>query len=574
MNSDTESRGDRRGLWRRLRGRVVPLVVVALGATLLTAPAAAGAARAAGPAPCPQLPCQGSDPGAVTGWQSGGAPKVVKEAVLASGTRVKLFTGKPAWDTAGWVYSWAEVQFSGAGVGKGRGWLKTEENLGDGINIKSPLEHPRSYRDTSGTTGMYVYETTRYGVVHANAACVTDGEETGCVNAITSEVVPAGPCAGWCSEADPDAIAVSDWSYVERSEYDRVQLPSGASVQKAHGRLKQGSYLGWAEGELPAGGRFWLEAWQGSGRWGEVYTEFTPEGASRTSSGSTRAYSWLPELRACVSDSSGTACTRDPEATTTAPTEAPCAVLPCQDVDPATVTEWMPNYEPSLVEDANIYQGGRLKIYEGRPAWDPHHFYYWGEAELPPGRDGVSATLMTHTASGADSRAQRPVAVPGTGLTASGTTRMTPIDPLSGKQIAGLVVDGTNWAFATHQGNNIDMTDAEGPVGPCTPGEKCEGVKPSSVTKWASVATGWATAALPGGAAVTLSGSRPAWSVSDYYAWAHTTGQGVTVWLEDRQPDGSYQKVAGDTEMKATSGQYVRACISDGSATTCTKALG
>ncbi|WP_371612030.1 hypothetical protein [Streptomyces clavifer] len=572
MNSTEEFRGARRGLWRRLRKRVVPLAVLALGATLLTTPAAAAVTRAVGPAPCPQLPCQGSDPGAVTAWQSGGAPKLVKEAVLASGTRIKLYTGRPAWDTAGWVYSWAEVQLSGVGADKGRGWLKTEENLGDGINIESALEHPRSYRDSSGTTGMYVYDTTRYGVVHANGACVTDGRETGCVNATTSEVESVGPCAGWCSDADPEAIPVSDWSYVERSPYDRVQLPSGASVQKADGRLKQGSYLGWAEGELPAGGRFWLEAWQGAGRWGEVYTEFTPEGASRTESGSTRAYSWLPELRACVSDSTGTACTRDPDAATTAPTEAPCAVLPCRDVDPASVTEWMPNYEPRQVEDADIYQGGRLKIYEGRPAWDPYHLYYWGEAELPPGRAGVSATLMTHTATGVDSRAQRPVPLPGTRLTASGTTRMTPLDPLSDGKIAGLVVDGRNWAFATHQGNNMYMTAEEGPVGPCAPGEACEGVKPASVTKWTSVATDWATAVLPGGAAVTLSGSRPDWSVSDYYAWAHSTAQGATVWLEDRKPDGSYEKVAGDAEMRATSGRYVRACISQGSATACTKA--
>ncbi|MGP3635882.1 hypothetical protein ACTU45_21375 [Streptomyces sp. 24-1644] len=567
------------GRWRRLWAWCVPVAVAVTASALMTAPTATAAgasppakAAAAQAAPCPALPCEGSDPGSVTAWQTGGAPKLVKEAVLASGSRLRLYTGKPAWDTVGTVYSWAEVTLTGAT--KGRGWLRTEENLGDGIDIRTSLEHPRSYRDTTGTTGMFLYDTIRSGVVYANGACITDGKETGCVNATVATVVPNGPCAGWCSEADPTAIAASDWSYVDRSNLDRVALPSGASVQKVDGRLKQGSYLGWAEGQLAgSGGRFWLEAWQGAGRWGEVYTEFTPAGASRTTSGSTRAYSWLPELRACVSDSSGTACTRDPEATTTAPTQAPCATLPCAGVDSSTVTEWMPNYEPRLVEDANVYQGGRLKIWEGRPAWDPHHMYYWGEAELPTGRTGVFATLMTHTNATIGSRPERPVPVPGTRLTATGKTKMIALDPLGGKEIAGLVVDGRTWAFATHQGNNLYMTDKEGTMGPCAPGEICEGVAPSTVTQWASVATDWSTAALPGGQKVTLSGSRPSWSVSDYYAWAHTTATGTTVWLEDKAPGGTYTKVAAEKIMKATSGQSVRACISDGTSTVCTKPL-
>ncbi|QNE73778.1 hypothetical protein F0344_03410 [Streptomyces finlayi] len=557
----------------------MPVALAVTASALMTAPTASAApaspgsgARAVQAAPCPTLPCQGSDPGSVTAWHTGGAPKVLKEAVLASGSRLRLYTGKPAWDTSGTIYSWAEVTLTG--TSQGRGWLRTEDNLGDGINIRTTLEHPRSYRVTSGTTGMFLHDTTRFGVVYANGACVTDGKETGCVNATYSSVVPNGPCTGWCSEADPDAIAASDWAYVDRSDLDRVTLPSGASVQKVDGRLKQGSYLGWAEGQLTsAGGRFWLEAWQGAGRWGDVYTEFTPEGASRTTSGSTRAYSWLPELRACVSDSSGTACTRDPDATTTAPTQAPCATLPCEGVDSSTVTEWMPNYGPDLVEDANIYQGGRLRIWQGRPAWDPHHMYYWGEAELPTGSTGVFATLMTHSKSGADSRAQRPVPVPGTRLTTTGRTKMIALDPLTDKKIAGLVVDGRNWAFATQQDDNMSLSDKEGTMGPCAPGEICEGVAPSTVTQWASVATDWSTAALPGGQRVTLSGGRPAWSVSDYYAWAHTTATGTTVWLEDRAPGGAYTKVADGKVMKATSGQSVRACISDGTTTACTKPL-
>ncbi|NUT26255.1 MAG: hypothetical protein HOV84_10100 [Streptomyces sp.] len=491
-----------------------------------------------------------------------------KEAVLASGARIRFYTGKPAWDPAQQVYSWAEATLPG----KGRVWLRTEQNEGDGINIITPLAHPRSYRDTSGTTGMFLHETSRYGVVYANGACVTDGTQTACVTASYSEVKPAGPCEGWCSDADPTAIAKDDWSYVSRPDYRRVQLPSGAWVQHAEGRLKQGSYLNWAEGALPGGGRIWLESWQGTGRWGEVWTEFTPTGASRTTSGSTRAYSWLPTLRACVRDSSGTACTSDADAATTAPTQAPCAKLPCEGIDPASVTEWMPNYDPSLLEDANIYLGGRLKIYEGRPAWDPYHLYYWGEAELPPGATGVSATLMTHAAGGSDSREKRPEAIPGARLTASGKTKMFALDPLSAKKIAGLVVDGKNWSFATRQGNNMSQTDVEGPVGPCAPGSACDGILPGSVTKWSSPATDWATAALPSGKKVTLRGGKPNWSVTDYYAWAHSTATDAPVWLEDRQPDGTYSKVA-TTEMKATTGQQVRACISEGTTTVCTKPL-
>ncbi|MEU0148763.1 hypothetical protein ABZ119_22765 [Streptomyces sp. NPDC006288] len=496
----------------------------------------------------------------------------MKEATLASGTRITLYTGKPAWDTSR-TYAWAQVRL-GTGVTKGRAWLRAEEDWGDGINTTKTLEHPRSYRDTTGTTGMFQYSTTAPRSAYTNSACVADGAERGCVDSYGAEVVPIGSCEGWCSEADPGAIPASDWSYVERSEYDRVELPSGAFVQKADGRLKQGTYLGWAEGGLPAGGRMWLEAWQGQGRWGQVYTEFTPEGASRTTTGSTRAYSWLPELRACVSDSTGTKCTRDNDATTTAPTQAPCAKLPCTGIDPASVTEWMPNYGPRVVEDAKVYLGGRFTIYQGRPAWDPHHLYYWGEAELPPGREDVSATLMRHASGGADFRTSRPEPLAGARLTASGKTKMVALDPLSGAEIAGLVVDGKKWAFATQQGNNIYQESTEGPIGPCAPGEACEGVASGSVTAWASVATDWATVALPSGARVTLAGSRPQWSVTDYYAWARTDAQNVTAWLEDKAPGGSYAKVADAGTMKATDGRSVRACLSDGTTTKCTTPLG
>lgn len=554
---------------RRWWSRCASLTAAAVTAALLTAPTATAAAA---PAPCPQLPCEGADPGQVTAWQTGGAPKVLKETTLASGTRITLYTGKPAWD-AGRTYAWAQVQL-GSGVAEARVWLRAEENWGDGINTTTTLEHPRSYRDTTGTTGMFQYSTAIPQGAYTNSACVSDGTERACVASYGAEVVPVGPCEGWCADADPDAIPASDWSYVERSTTDRVELPSGAYVQKADGRLKQGTYLGWAEGGLPAGGRFWLEAWQGQGRWGQVYTEFTPAGASRTTTGSTRAYSWLPELRACVSDATGTECTRDEDVTATAPTQAPCAKLPCTGIDPASVTEWMPTYDPDVVEDANIYLGGRFTIYQGRPTWDPYHMYYWGQAELPPGRDDVSATLMKHASGGADSRTTRPEPLPGARLTASGTTKMVALDPLSGEEIAGLVVDGKKWAFATHQGNNIYQTSTQGPIGPCTPGQACEGVAPGTVTTWASVATDWATATLPSGARVTLAGSRPQWSVTDYYAWARTDTQGVTAWLEDKRPGSSYEKVADAGTMKATDGRSVRACLSDGTTTRCTTPLG
>ncbi|TXS18919.1 hypothetical protein EAO68_15405 [Streptomyces sp. wa22] len=559
------------GTWRRRWSRCAVLAVAAVGAALLTAPTAHAAPAAAQAAPCPQLPCEGADPGQVTAWQSGGAPKVLKETTLASGTRVVQYTGKPAWDaSAGRTYTWAEVHF-GTGVTEGRLWLRAEENWGDGINITTTVQHPRSYRGTTGTTGMFQYSTSAPQGTYANSACVTDGTERGCLDASAAEVVPLGPCEGWCAEvADPGAVPQSDWSYVERSTYDRAELPSGASVQQVAGRLKQGSYLGWAEGELPAGGRFWLEAWQGEGRWGQVYSAFPREGASRTATGSTRAFSWLPELRACVSDATGTECTADEDFTATAPAEAPCDTLPCTGIDPASVTEWMPNYEGDVVEDANIYLGGRFKIYEGRPAWDPYHLYYWGVAELPPGRDDVSATLMKHTSSGADSRTARPEPLTGGRLTASGTTKMVALDPLSGDEIAGLVVDGKKWAFATHQGNNIYQTSVQGPIGPCAPGEACEGVAPAAVTTWASKQTEWAKATLPNGAGVTLSGGRPDWSVTDHYAWAHSASEGVTVWLEDKQPGGAYAKVADADELKATDGRRVRACLSDGTTTACT----
>lgn len=559
---------------RRRWSRGAVLAVAAVSAALLTAPTAqaAPAARAA-VAPCPVLPCEGADPGQVTGWQSGGAPKVLKQTTLASGTTIIQYTGKPAWDSAGRTYTWAEARF-GSGVTKGRLWLRATENVGDGMNITTTVEHPRSSRDTSGTTGMFVYSNTAPQGTYANGACATDGAERGCLDQYAAEVVPVGPCEGWCGEvSDPGAVPASDWSYVERSPYDRVELPSGASVQQVAGRLKQGSYLGWAEGELPSGGRFWLEAWQGQGRWGQVYSEFTRTGASRTSTGSTRAFSWLPELRACVSDMTGTRCTRDNDDMATAPAEAPCDTLPCTGIDPASVTEWMPNYDGDVVEDADIYLGGRLRIHEGRPAWDPYHLYYWAEAELPPGRPAVSATLMTQAASGHDNRPARPVPLAGGRLTASGTTTMFALDPLSADKIAGLVVDGKKWAFATRQGANLYQTSVQGPVGSCAPGQACEGISPGAVTTWSSKATEWAAATLPSGARVTLSGGRPDWSVTDHYAWAHSDTAGVTVWLEDKESGGTYAKVADADRLKATEGRFVRACLSDGTTTECTRPM-
>ncbi|WP_432101929.1 hypothetical protein [Streptomyces sp. bgisy091] len=556
--------------------RCAVLAVAAVGAALLTAPSAqaAPAAATAETAPCPQTPCEGADPGQVTAWKSGGAPKVLKQTTLASGTKIIQYTGTPAWDS-GRPYTWAEVQF-GSGVENGRLWLRATDDWGDGIKTINSVQHPRAHRDTTGTTGMFLYLAVAPARgAFANGACATDGVERGCLDQYAATVVPAGPCEAWCAEvADPGAVPASDWSYVDRTSYRRVELPSGASVQSVRGNLKQGTHLNWAEGVLPAGGRFWLEAWQGQGRWGQVYSEFTRSGASRTTTGSTRAFSWSPELRACVSDSTGAKCTADNDYPATPAPQAPCATLPCSGIDPASVTEWMPLYDGDVVEDASIYLGGRLKIHQGRPAWDPYHMYYWGEAELPPGRPGVSATLMTHGPDGPDSHRARPEPVPGATLTASGTTTMVAIDPLSDEKIAGLVVDGQKWAFVTQQDNTIYQESVQGTVGPCAPVTLCQDVTPASVATWGSQRTDWATASLPNGARVTLAGGRPDWSATDFYAWAYSDSAGVTAWLEDRQPGGTYTEVADADLMKATDGRYVRACLSDGTTTKCTQPMG
>ncbi|WP_369248178.1 hypothetical protein [Streptomyces sp. R41] len=79
----------------------------------------------------------------------------------------------------------------------------------------------------------------------------------------------------------------------------------------------------------------------------------------------------------------------------------------------------------------------------------------------------------------------------------------------------------------------------------------------------------WKAAKLKSGAQVSLYGGRPTWSVSDVYAWAQTSGT-ATAWLEDKAPGGTYRKVADGGILSATSGEYVRACVSDGTETACT----
>ncbi|MEU7059279.1 hypothetical protein [Streptomyces sp. NPDC046197] len=530
----------------------------------LTGLSAAGPAQAAGTPPCTALPCDGADPSAVTSWAS--APRVVNQTTLPSGAQVKLMAGKPSWDS-GTEYAWVEGKF---GSSPGKFWMSYHYNVFESAFAYRVAEHPRAYRSTAGTTGMFVKAPHNAG--EFAAGCLSDGIKTACVGGTSEKVTrvdDVSPCDPVCKVVDPAAQDLSKWAYVSRPDYRKVTLPSGAWVQQvtAQPRWDRSPQFNWAEaGNLSAGGKVWLEQWQGAGRWGDVYTRITDPRATRTTDGSTLGFA-VSNVRACVTDGTNTRCTQ--EGDTTEPTQAPCATLPCKGVDPATVTEWMPNGGPLVIEDANIYQGGRLQIYQGRPAWDPTHVYYWGKAELPP-RAGVSAQLMTHEAEGPDSRPQRPVPIPGTALTASGTTPMVGFDPLApgDTRIAGLVNDAKTWAFATQQGDNTYQTDIEGTPAPCA-AQPCTGLTPASVTAWRVGPAVWKTAKLASGAQVSLYGGLPKWSVSDFYAWAETTG-GATVWLEDKAPGGEYRKVADGRVLAATTGESVRACITDGTQTVCT----
>ncbi|MER6999317.1 hypothetical protein [Streptomyces sp. NPDC000410] len=535
------------------------------------AQAATGPAQAAAASPpCAQLPCEGVDPAAVTSWAT--APRVVNQATLASGAKVTLRAGKPSWDPTT-EYAWVDGQFGSA---QGKTWFVYEYNVYESAFANRNLEHPRSYRSAPGTTGMFVKSPRNAG--EDAAGCLSDGTETACVGGYTEsakDISPVSPCDPVCKVIDLATQDLATWRFVDRPDYRKVTLPSGAWVQHVTGYPKwdRGSRFEWAEGgNLPPGGRFWLEEWQGPGRWGEAYTRITDPNAARTTDGSTHAFTTTP-VRACVTDGTNTRCSTDDGTETTEPTQAPCATLPCTGIDPATVTEWMPYGEPRLVEDANIYQGGRFMIYKGRPAWDATHEYYWGKAELPP-RAGVSAQLMTHDSRGVDFREQRPVPIAGASLTASGTTKMVGLDPLApgDVRIAGLVNDAKNWSFVTQHGDNMYQTDVEGTVGPCA-AQPCTGVTAASVTAWRSGSSTWRTAALKSGAQVSLKAGLPKWSVNDFYAWAETSGS-ATVWLEDKAPGGAYHKVAEAGVLAATTGESVRACVSDGTGTACTTPTG
>lgn len=527
----------------------------------------AGPAQAAAPAPpCAELPCAGADASAVTSWAS--APRVVNQYTLPSGAKIKLMAGKPAWDSAT-EYTWVDGQL---GSVKGKIWGVYEYNVYESAYAYRNIDHPRSHRSTSGTTAMFV-KTRRMDGEDA-AGCISDATTKACVGGsieTVQKISQVSPCDPYCKIIDLATQDPAGWRFVDRPTYRKMTLPSGAWVQQATGYAKwPAPNYNWAEGgHLPAGGRIWLEEWQGEGRWGAVYTPLSHPNASRTTDGSTHAFA-MNSVRACVTDGKDTQCTgNDGDVAPTA--QAPCETLPCEGIDPSTVTEWLPSGEPRVIEDANIYQGGRLKIYKGRPTWDPEHTYYWGEAELPP-RAGVSAQLMTHEAKGLDGRVQRPVPVPGTQVTASGKTKMFAVHPLApgDKQIAGFVNDGKTWAFATQQGDNMYQSDREGPAAaPCAT-QPCVGVTPASVTDWQVDTAAWKSAKLKSGAEVSLRGGRPAWSLTDFYAWAETTGS-AKVWLEDKAPgDAEYRKIAEAGLLGATTGELVRACVSDGTETACT----
>ncbi|MFI2791487.1 hypothetical protein ACH5A0_37645, partial [Kitasatospora sp. NPDC018614] len=319
---------------------------------LIAAGPAQAAPAAAAPAPCAQPPCEGADPAAVTSWAA--APRVVNQTTLPSGARVKLMAGKPSWDSAT-EYAWVDGQLNGA---KGQVWLAYNYNIFDAAYAWRNSDHPRAHRSTSGTTGMFVKSTRLTG--EYAGGCISDGVKQACVGGVRDAAVKlntVSPCDPVCNVIDPATQDLSTWAFVDRPDYDKVTLPSGAWVQQVSGQPQwdRSPRFNWAEaGNLPTGAKVWLEEWQGSGRWGEVYTRIDDPRAQLTGDGSTQAFG-LSNMRACVSDGTDTQCTNDPDTETTEPPKAPCASLPCEGIDPATVTDWMPR-SPYQIEDANIYQ--------------------------------------------------------------------------------------------------------------------------------------------------------------------------------------------------------------------------
>ncbi|MFJ9827820.1 hypothetical protein ACIRSU_26165 [Streptomyces sp. NPDC101160] len=554
-----------------MRGKLRRFLTAAsalFGIALLGAATVPAAAVTAQTRPCPSKGCDGADPKAVTSWAS--APKVIDQFTLSSGASLKLYQGKPSWDSSE-TYAWAEVTLPAKpGV---KAWLSDMIEPNDWTLEPDLIKHPSAFRTVSGTTAMFDDgEFVR--------ACVNDGVQQGCTGGYGAgvnparEVAPVVPCQDHCDEVDPDTV--TSWSYgPTRDAAKRVQLAGGAWVQIVTGQAYYGTQYSWADTGLPtAGSRMWLEQYEGAGRWGNIWVSIGGDNGRRTTSGHTHAFVSLGELRACVTDGSETRCTKDDGTAAVVPTQAPCAQLPCEGVDASTVT-WLENHEPRQVAAVSAYQGGKVTVYEGTPAWDPEHEYRWAEAELPPNSTKARAWLEYQDRVGAEKRlVLTPLARPEASRTTSGRTGMFVANWAGNRRIRACFDDGKEWGCdGGFPPGNIQRPDA-----PCA--EPCTGLDPTTITDWWwSGPTEGQRVTLSGGGSVALKTGDPRWSRTGVYAWADGTvpaTAGARIWIEDKGADGVYRTIAerttsGATGMAGVPSPAVRACVTNGTSTVCTK---
>ncbi|MGW5424633.1 hypothetical protein [Streptomyces sp. NPDC003943] len=536
------------------------------GIALLGASAVPAAAVTAQTRPCPSYGCDGADPKAVTSWAS--APKILDQFTLSSGASLKLYQGKPSWDSYE-TYAWAEVTLPAKpGV---KAWL-FDMVSNDFSEEPALINHPSAFRTLSGTTAMFDDgELVR--------ACINDGVQQGCTGgygvATTSqsrEITPVAPCQDHCEQVDPDTVTA--WkSGPVRDPAKKVQLASGASAQMVNGTAAYGTPYSWAEADLPTGSRMWLEQYWGMGRWGNIYVPFGGDKGRRTTSGHTDAYYPFTEVRACVTDGTETHCTKDDGTAGVVPTQAPCAQVPCEGADPSTTT-WVENNGPRQVASVSAYQGGKVTIYEGRPAWDPEHEYRWAEAELPPNSTKARAWLEYQDEVGAEERMVfTPLTQPGASRTTTGHTGMFVQNPVGSRKIRACFDDGKEWGCE----GGFRPSYQQGPDAPCA--EPCTGLDPAAVTYFWRGPTEGQRVSLTGGGSVALMTGEPRWSRTGVYAWADGTlpaTAGARIWIEDKGADGVYRTIAqrttsGATGMTGTPSPAVRACVTNGTSTVCTK---
>ncbi|MEU8543534.1 hypothetical protein AB0C52_26695 [Streptomyces sp. NPDC048717] len=511
----------------------------------------------------------------MTSW--GTAPAVLDQFTLAGGASLKLYRGKPGW-AASDTYAWAEVVLPAKpGV---KAWLF--DMVDNGMSVEPALiEHPAAFRTVSGTTAMF----DKGDFVRA---CIDDGVQQGCTGgygvATTSNsrvIAPVPPCGDHCREVDPDIITAWSTGPV-RDPAKKVQLASGAWVQivtgqGAYGMYPYGSYpyrYTWAETGLPTpGSRMWLEQYRGMGRWGNVWGPFGGDGGRRTGSGRTSAFATAAEVRACVTDGTETHCTSEDGTAGVLPTQAPCVEVPCEGVDPSTVGAWLEGHEPDQVAVVSAYQGGKVTVYAGRPAWDPEHEYRWAEAELPPNSTKARAWLEYQDQSGTEERNTfTPLGHPAASRATTGHTGMFVQNGDSRRRIRACFDDGRQWGCE----GGFRPSYLQGPDGPCA--EPCTGLDPATITTWLHDPTEGQRVTLSGGASVALKTGDPRWSRTGVYAWADGTvpaTAGARIWIEDKGADGVYRTIAerttsGATGMAGVPSPAVRACVTDGTKTVCT----